>query len=128
MTRPPAASIRPAAAITSMTMNGCTSLRAEGAIRRLAFSSILKPLALVWAGPSRPGIAAFGRLSDPPVAGGGGDAVPTCRVERNGRGSPCRQPIGHGTEHRQPSPQADETRLQVQMIPADGRTPARRGR
>jgi hypothetical protein len=32
-----------AAAITSMTMNGGTSLRAEGTTSRLAASSILKP-------------------------------------------------------------------------------------
>src|SRR5437773_332658 len=41
MTRPPAASIRPAAAITSITMNGGTLLRADGTIRRLADSSII---------------------------------------------------------------------------------------
>ena len=40
MTRPPAASMRAAAAITSITMNGGTSLRAEGAISRFAASSI----------------------------------------------------------------------------------------
>ena len=36
MTRPPAASMRAAAAITSITMNGGTSLRAEGVISRFA--------------------------------------------------------------------------------------------
>ena len=41
MTRPPAASIRAAAAITSITMNGGTSLRAEGVISRRAASSII---------------------------------------------------------------------------------------
>ena len=40
MTRPPAASMRAAAAITSITMNGGTSLRAEGTISRFAASSI----------------------------------------------------------------------------------------
>ena len=40
MTWPPAASMRAAAAITSITMNGGTSLRAEGAISRFAASSI----------------------------------------------------------------------------------------
>jgi hypothetical protein len=41
MTRPPAASMRAAAAITSITMNGGTSLRPEGAINRLAASNIV---------------------------------------------------------------------------------------
>ena len=36
MTRPPAASMRAAAAITSITMKGGTSLRAEGVISRFA--------------------------------------------------------------------------------------------
>src|ERR1700719_3464347 len=40
-TLPPAASMRAAAAITSMTMNGGTPLRADGLMRRLAASSIL---------------------------------------------------------------------------------------
>jgi hypothetical protein len=40
MTRPPAASIFAAAAITSITMKGGTSLRSDGDINRLAFSSI----------------------------------------------------------------------------------------
>ena len=40
MTRPPAASMRAAAAITSITMNGGTSLRADGTISRFAASSI----------------------------------------------------------------------------------------
>jgi hypothetical protein len=40
MTRPPAASMRAAAAITSMTMNGGTTLRAEGLINRRAASNI----------------------------------------------------------------------------------------
>ena len=40
MTRPPAASMRAAAAITSITMNAGTSLRTEGAISRLAASNI----------------------------------------------------------------------------------------
>jgi hypothetical protein len=39
-TRPPAASMRAAAAITSITMNGGTSLRAEDLSRRLAVSSM----------------------------------------------------------------------------------------
>src|SRR5262245_37186658 len=42
ITRPPAASIRAAAAITSMTMNGGTLLRVDGVIRRLAASSIVE--------------------------------------------------------------------------------------
>src|SRR4051794_37469532 len=41
MTLPPAASIRAAAAITSITMNGGTSLRAEGVINFRAGSSIM---------------------------------------------------------------------------------------
>jgi hypothetical protein len=41
MTRPPAASMRAAAAITSITMKGGTSLRAEGAVNRLAVSNIV---------------------------------------------------------------------------------------
>src|ERR1700761_5456007 len=41
MTRPPAASMRAAAAITSITMKAGTSLRAEGVIRRRAESSIM---------------------------------------------------------------------------------------
>jgi hypothetical protein len=45
MTRPPPASMRAAAAITSITMNGGTSLRLEGLISRLAASSM--PAALV---------------------------------------------------------------------------------
>ena len=40
MTRPPAASMRAAAAITSITMKGGTSLRADGARRRFAESSM----------------------------------------------------------------------------------------
>src|SRR5215211_4753801 len=40
MTCPPAASIRAAAAITSITMNGGTLLRADGVTRCLAISSI----------------------------------------------------------------------------------------
>ncbi len=45
MTRPPVASMRAAAAMTSITMNGGTSLRAEGAIsRRLAASSMVEAL------------------------------------------------------------------------------------
>jgi hypothetical protein len=40
MTRPPVASMRAAAAITSITMKAGTSLRAEGAINRLAASNI----------------------------------------------------------------------------------------
>jgi hypothetical protein len=41
MTRPPRSSIRAAAAITSITMNGGTSLRVEAEISRFAFSSML---------------------------------------------------------------------------------------
>ena len=41
MTWPPAASMRAAAAITSITMNGGTSLRAEGTISRFAASSMI---------------------------------------------------------------------------------------
>src|SRR6476620_1634347 len=45
MTRPPAASMRAAAAITSITMNAGTSLRADGVITRLAASTIVfRPL------------------------------------------------------------------------------------
>jgi hypothetical protein len=44
ITRPPAASMRPAAAITSITMNGGTSLRAEGDIRRFAAFSMVATL------------------------------------------------------------------------------------
>ena len=40
-TRPPRASMRAAAAITSITMKGGTSLRADGMIRRRALSSIM---------------------------------------------------------------------------------------
>src|SRR5947208_424385 len=40
MTRPPAASMRAAAAITSITMNGGTSLRPDGEISRLTDSSM----------------------------------------------------------------------------------------
>ena len=42
MTLPPAASIRAAAAITSITMNGGTSLRADGVISDRAESSIIE--------------------------------------------------------------------------------------
>ena len=62
MTRPPAASMRAAAAITSITMNGGTSLRAEGAISRLAASSMHRCTLSVAAAASRPAVAAFRRL------------------------------------------------------------------
>jgi hypothetical protein len=48
--------MRAAAAITSMTMKGGTSLRAEGVIRRRARSSIMEVC-------SRLSVAAFGRFS-----------------------------------------------------------------
>src|ERR1700704_573080 len=48
MTRPPRASMRAAAAITSITMKGGTSLRADGTIRRRALSSIIDRRLLQW--------------------------------------------------------------------------------
>src|SRR2546423_15634278 len=68
MTRPPAASIRPAAAITSITMNGGTLLRADGTIRRLADSSIIpRP----WLAGSQPHPAPLLPYSAASVAGPG---------------------------------------------------------
>src|SRR5262249_18065017 len=59
MTRPPAASMRAAAAITSITMKAGTSLRAEGAINRRAASNIVsRPLL---PRRPRPAVAAFAR-------------------------------------------------------------------
>src|SRR5215510_11362651 len=43
MTWPPAASMRAAAAITSITMNGGTSLRADGEIRQRFADSSMEP-------------------------------------------------------------------------------------
>jgi hypothetical protein len=51
--------MRAAAAITSITMNGGTSLRADGAISRLAASSII---AAIHRRRPRPAAAAFRRL------------------------------------------------------------------
>ena len=53
MTRPPAASMRAAAAITSITMNGGTSLRADGVSRRRAVSSIIVDCSCAVAGALR---------------------------------------------------------------------------
>src|SRR5262245_25295732 len=58
ITRPPAASMRAAAAITSMTMKAGTLLRAEGASRLFATSSI------VILAKARPAIAAFTGFGD----------------------------------------------------------------
>src|SRR6478672_493457 len=66
MTLPPAASMRAAAAITSITMNGGTSLRAEGVISRFAASSIVQALVT---GFNRPAVAVFGGFRA--IAGGG---------------------------------------------------------
>ncbi len=57
-TRPPAASIRAAAAITSITMKGGTSLRAEGAAIRAKGSIIMRRLFLC-GGPCRAVANAF---------------------------------------------------------------------
>jgi hypothetical protein len=57
MTWPPAASIRAAAAITSITMNGGTSLRTEGTIGRFVAFNMQDHL--VAAAHSRPAVAAF---------------------------------------------------------------------
>ena len=67
MTRPPAASMRAAAAITSITMNGGTSLRAEGTISRFAASSIDSTVR--YQGGNRPAVAAFGGFGRSIVAG-----------------------------------------------------------
>src|SRR5215217_7804748 len=88
MTCPPAASIRAAAAITSITMNGGTLLRADGVTRCLAISSIEAVLQRMFRrklGPdlirsrhpfadrtcatqkSRPAVAAFPRFGYGPV-------------------------------------------------------------
>src|SRR5262245_52609893 len=60
MTRPPAASMRAAAAITSTTMNGGTSLRREGVIRPLAASNIGGFLLPRHGKYPRPAVAVFG--------------------------------------------------------------------
>src|SRR5882757_6534579 len=60
MTWPPAASMRAAAAITSITMNGGTSLRPDGEISRLADSSI--GTSRCGYGTACPAVAAFGRF------------------------------------------------------------------
>ena len=88
MTRPPAASMRAAAAITSITMNGGTSLRAEGTISRFAASSIdfNRPSASA----NLPRCCRIRRLRLPTRRGDGDCAVSTCRAGRNGAGSTAR--------------------------------------
>ena len=62
MTWPPAASIRSAAAITSITMNGGTSLRREAVSRLFARSlSIASNIEICYL-TRRPTLAAFGGL------------------------------------------------------------------
>src|SRR5512132_3528901 len=63
MTLPPAASIRAAAAITSITMNGGTSLRADGVMMARAESSIMRrsPQRFDGAPTACPAVAAFDR-------------------------------------------------------------------
>src|SRR3954467_14838439 len=62
MTWPPAASIRAAAAITSITMNGGTSLRPDAVSRPLARSlSVASSIELCYL-TGRPRLAAFGGL------------------------------------------------------------------
>jgi hypothetical protein len=63
------ASIRAAAAITSITINGGTSLRADGVIKRRAVWSLIAGFPLLRIGRKKPcpAVAAFGR-SLPPFA------------------------------------------------------------
>ncbi len=84
MTRPPAASMRAAAATTSITMNGGTSLRAEGTISRFAASSIDSTVR--YKASARPAVAAFGGFGCN-TTDGGDCAVSTCRARRNGASS-----------------------------------------
>ena len=87
MTRPPAASMRAAAAITSITMNGGTSLRAEGTISRFAASSIDSTVRYqsLQSAPLLPHSAASVRLAEGRIRPD--CAVSTCRARRNGASS-----------------------------------------
>src|SRR3954447_8913673 len=62
MTWPPAASMRPAAAITSITMNGGTLLRSDAFKRPLARCGIVASSIEICYLARRPGWAAFPRL------------------------------------------------------------------
>ena len=76
--------MRAAAAITSITMNGGTSLRADGVISRFAASSIVQAFG---DRVHRPAVAAFGGFRADSRRRGA-IAVSTCRFRHNGRGTP----------------------------------------